>query len=277
MALRLSLKVGLKRCTGMYGTSHYRRAPRRVQLLYDPGNFHRTIPMSEAPTNEQERKLAARVAELTELLGHLANCWDDERRQLARQLHDNLGSSMTALTMHLGLLAQQLPAEGKARDRAGQMKNLLTNIIETNRTMQLALWNDKLEFLGIKAALNELASQSVGGQGPVVRASLPDDDVQCSREQGVVLLRCAEEGLRNVRAHAQASEAELVLDDDGEQLMLTVRDNGIGPAGSVGDSQNCHGLRVLRERARILGGTLELSAHPDGGTALTLVLPRVAV
>lgn len=229
--------------------------------------------MSEAPTTEQERQLAARVAELTELLGHLANCWDDERRQLARQLHDNLGSSMTALTMHLGLLAQQLPAEGKARDRAGQMKNLLNNIIETNRTMQLALWNDKLEFLGIKAALSELAAQP--GEGPAVRASLPDDEVQCSREQGVLLLRCAEEGLRNARAHAQASQADLVLDDDGEQLMLTVRDNGIGPSGGVGDSPGWHGLRVLRERARLLGGTLELSAHPDGGAALRLVLPHV--
>jgi signal transduction histidine kinase len=228
--------------------------------------------MSEAPTTEQERQLAARVAELTELLGHLANCWDDERRQLARQLHDNLGSSMTALTMHLGLLAQQLPAEGKARDRAAQMKNLLTTIIETNRQMQLSLWNDKLEFLGIQAALTELASQFGAQEGLAVRASLPDEEVQCSREQGVVLLRCAEEGLRNVQAHAQATEAELVLDDDGEQLMLTVRDNGAGPAGA---SVGSHGLRLLRERARLLGGTLELSAHPDGGAALTLMLPRV--
>jgi signal transduction histidine kinase len=58
--------------------------------------------------------------------------------------------------------------------------------------------------------------------------------------------------------------------------MLTVRDNGIGPSGGVGDSPSCHGLRMLRERARILGGTLELSTHPEGGAALTLVLPRVS-
>lgn len=234
--------------------------------------------MSEAapptPTTEQERQLAARVAELAELLGHLANCWDDERRQLARQLHDNLGSSMTALTMHLGLLAQQLPAEGKARDRAAQMKNLLTTIIETNRKMQLDLWNDKLEFLGIKAALAELASQFGPDQGLAVRANLPDEEVQCAREQGVVLLRCAEEGLRNVRAHARAGQAEIILDDDGDQLMLTVRDNGIGPQEGMMEQPSCHGLRLLRERARLLGGTLELAAHPEGGAALTLVLPR---
>src|SRR3954469_9447939 len=113
-----------------------------------------SAPAPQQPDIDLERQVAERTAELTELLGYLVTCWDDERRQLARQLHDTLGSSMTALTMHLGLLTQQLPAEHKAlRERGGQMKQLLANIIETNRTMQLALWNDKLEFLGVKAAL----------------------------------------------------------------------------------------------------------------------------
>lgn len=230
------------------------------------------------PRTELERQLAARVAELTELLGHLTACWDDERRQLARQLHDNLGSSMTALTMHLGLLAQQLPAESRARERSAQMKQLLATIIDTNRKMQLSLWNDKLEFLGVKAALSELVDEFGRANNITARASLPEENVECAPEQGVALLRCAEEGLRNVLAHARASEVELVLDDDGDQIMLTVRDNGVGPgtgAGTgAGAAHGCHGLRLLRERARFLGGTLELSARPAGGAALTLVLPR---
>jgi signal transduction histidine kinase len=226
-----------------------------------------------ASPTDNEQQLAARVANLSELLGHLANCWDDERRQLARQLHDNLGSSMTALTMHLGLLAQQLP-EGKARDRAAQMKTLLNTIIETNRQMQLDLWNDKLEFLGIKAALSELATQFSAEKGIRARASLPDEEPQYTREQGVLLLRCAEEGLRNVAAHARATEAEVIFDDDGDQAMLTVRDNGAGFAGQPEETLTCHGIRLLRERARLLGGTLVLSARPEGGVALTLTLPH---
>jgi signal transduction histidine kinase len=240
------------------------------------------IPMTASapslPSTEHEQQLAARVAELSELLGHLANSWDDERRLLARQLHDNLGSSMTALTMHLGLLAQQLPAEGKARDRAAQMKQLLTNIIETNRKMQLALWNDKLEFLGVKAALTELAAQFSQESGIAARASLPDEDVQYTREQGVLLLRCAEEGLRNVQAHAGASQAEVILDDDGEQAMLTVRDNGGGMVAAtpeIPEATSRYGLRLLRERARLLGGSVTLDSRPEGGMALTLMLPRL--
>ena len=82
--------------------------------------------------------VADRTAELSEMLGYLAACWDEERRLLARQLHDSLGSSMTALTMHLALLSSHLK-EQPQRDRAAQMKQLLNNVIETNRKMQFTV------------------------------------------------------------------------------------------------------------------------------------------
>jgi signal transduction histidine kinase len=181
---------------------------------------------------------------------------------------------MTALTMHLGLLSKGL-TDTKSLDRAGQMKTLLNGIIETNRQVQLTLWNDKLEFLGIKAALSELVAEFGREHGIKARVSLPDDDDAYPRGQGVALLRCAEEGLRNALQHARASQVDVILDDDGEQLMLTVRDDGAGleRADSV-ESLDCHGLRLLRERARALGGSVTLAGVEGGGAALTMVLPR---
>lgn len=223
-----------------------------------------------------------RTAELTEMLGYLAACWDEERRLLARQLHDSLGSSMTALTMHLALLTQHIPAENQSmRDRSAQMKQLLAQIIETNRKMQLELWNDKLEFLGLKAALAELVPGLAAAHGIKARTSLPDEDVSYTRTQGVVLLRCAEEGLRNAAAHARATLVDVILDDDGDQVMLTVRDNGAGlPEHSCADellaSTSCHGLRLLRERARFLGGSLQLRSQEGGGATLCMTLPKAA-
>ena len=233
-----------------------------------------TAPDPHHPDPDLERLVAERTAALTELVTHLMSSWDDERRLLARQLHDSLGSSMTALTMHLGLLSKGL-TDARSLDRAGQMKTLLNGIIETNRQVQLTLWNDKLEFLGIKAALTELVAGFGQEHGIQAEVSLPDDDDAYPRGQGVALLRCAEEGLHNALRHARASKVDVILDDDGEQLMLTVRDDGVGldQAASVA-SLDRHGLRLLRERARALGGSVTLMPVASGGTALTMVLPR---
>ena len=214
--------------------------------------------------------------DLAELLGHMTSRWDDERRQLARQLHDSLGSSMTALSMHLGLLAKKLPDDQALQDRSAQMKQLLLNIINTNRDMQLALWNDKLEFLGVKAAIAEAVSEFGVAAAITARASLPEEDAAYTREQNVALLRCAEEGLKNVAAHAGATEVDVVLDDDGEQVMLTVVDNGAGPGDVQMGTLTHHGLRMLRARAARLGGALTFGAGPAGGALLRMTLPVAA-
>ena len=218
-----------------------------------------------------------RSDDLAELLGHMTSRWDDERRQLARQLHDSLGSSMTALSMHLGLLAKKLPDDQALQDRSAQMKQLLLNIINTNRDMQLALWNDKLEFLGVRAAIAEAVSEFGLAHGAIAaRTSLPDDDAAYTREQNVALLRCVEEGLQNVAAHAGATQVDVVLDDDGEQVMLTVVDNGTGPGAAQIGTLAHHGLRMLRARAAHLGGDVTFGAGPAGGALLRMTLPLAA-
>lgn len=235
-----------------------------------------SAPAPEQFEAELERRVAERTAALVELLGHQTSCWDDERRLLARKLHDSLGSSMTALTMHLALLTQQMPKEKVLQDRSGQMKTLLMNIIEANRDLQLALWNDKLEFLGIKPALCEVVEDFCRANQLTGRVSLPDEDASYPRQHNVALLRSVEEGLRNVSKHARATEVDVILDDNDEEIMLTVRDNGIGPGHGKPDALDCHGLRMLHQRARYLGGEVSLRPGPEGGSVLTMLLPRGA-
>ena len=230
--------------------------------------------MSPLPKHYPHAALAQahRAADLAELLGHVNACWDEERRALSRQMHDSLGSSLTALTMHLSLLAQKMPPERALQERVAQMKQLLLKVIDSNRQMQLRLWNDKLEFLGLKVALGELAAEFGETQRIALRCSLPDEEPDCPRSHRVALLRVLEEGLRNIAAHAQASGVELILDDNDEAIMLTLRDNGIGGAAPDGR----HGLRTLRERVHYLGGTLGIASATGHGTTLTVTLPKPA-
>ncbi|HAT32131.1 MAG TPA: histidine kinase, partial [Janthinobacterium sp.] len=195
---------------------------------------------------------------------------------LARQLHDSMGSSLTALSMHLSLLATQMPQERALQDRVAQMKQLLQNVIESNREMQMKLWNDKLEFLGAGVALAELAARFGEGGDVTVRCSLPEDELDCPRAHGVALLRTLEEGLSNIAAHALASEVDIVVDDNEDALTLTVKDNGVGAPGAAAESGDKHGLRALRERLRYLGGNLTLTANAPRGSILTATLPKSA-
>jgi signal transduction histidine kinase len=237
-----------------------------------------SLPAQQEQHPDQQDAL--RSADLSDLLGHLHTCWDNERRSLSRQLHDSLGSSLTALTMHLGLLMQKMPQEPALQDRAAHMKKLLMQIVETNRQMQLKLWNDKLEFLGVRVALGELVAQFGEQHQLVARCSLPEDELQCPRSHGIVLLHTLEEALRNIAAHAQASEVDVIVDDNEDEVMMTVKDNGVGLTGPVaaalGQVSGKFGLRMARERAAYLGGTLTLSAGAERGVTLTMILPKPA-
>ncbi|WP_084640466.1 sensor histidine kinase [Duganella phyllosphaerae] len=237
------------------------------------------MPMSVPVPPEHHE--AQRSADLSELLGHVHTCWDNERRSLSRQLHDSLGSSLTALTMHLGLLMQKLPDDQALQDRAGHMKKLLNQIVETNRQMQIKLWNDKLEFLGVRVALGELVEQFGQQHNITARSSLPDDELDCPRSHGIVLLHTLEEALRNIVAHAGATEVDVIVDDNEDEVMMTVKDNGVGLAAAAttaaapaGADQVKFGLRMARERAAYLGGTLTLAPGHAGGAMLTMILPK---
>jgi signal transduction histidine kinase len=235
-----------------------------------------SLPAQQEQHPDQQDAL--RSADLSDLLGHLHTCWDNERRSLSRQLHDSLGSSLTALTMHLGLLMQKMPQEPALQDRAAHMKKLLLQIVETNRQMQLKLWNDKLEFLGVRVALGELVAQFGEQHQLAARCSLPEDELQCPRSHGIVLLHTLEEALRNIAAHAQASEVDVIVDDNEDEVMLTVKDNGIGLGGPVaavlGQVSGKFGLRMARERAAYLGGRLTLASGAERGVTLTMILPK---
>ena len=234
------------------------------------------VPQAEHANHADKQ----RIADLSELLGHVNASRDQERRVLARHMHDSLGSSLTALTMHIGLLAEQMPLDPALQQRTAQIRQLLQGLVENNRALQTTLWNDKLEFLGPAVALADAADQFAGQHQMTVRCSLPDDDLACSPEHGVALLRALEEGLGNIAAHAKAGSVDVIVDDNDEVLMLTVKDDGIGLQGGAPANlqglHGLHGLRLVRERVRHLGGTLTLTQNPGRGASLTVTLPKCA-
>jgi PAS domain S-box-containing protein len=227
----------------------------------------------KAHETQLEALVAARTVEVSELIGHLETTREEEKRAIARELHDDLGSALTALNMHLSLIFQQMPDEPKFTERAAKIKALLSSITGATRRIQIGLRPDKLDVFGIKVAITEQAAEFEKYSGVRCEASVPDDALSYAPRVDIALFRMVQEALNNIAKHAKATQVDVVLDDTDDEIILTVRDNGIGiPAERSGTVT--HGLRGMRERAGYLGGSVRINSAPGKGTVITITIPK---
>lgn len=231
----------------------------------------------KAHETQLEALVAARTFEVSELIGHLETTREEEKHAIARELHDDLGSALTALNMHLSLLFQQMPPEPKFTERSFKIKALLSSITDATRRIQNGLRPDKLDVFGVKIAIAEQAAEFEKYSGVVCNASLPDDQLVYAPRVDIALFRMVQEALNNIAKHAQATHVDVILDDTDDEIVLTVRDNGIGiPQGQPTDVVT-HGLRGMRERAGYLGGSVRVGTGALGhGTTIMITIPKTA-
>lgn len=229
----------------------------------------------KAHETQLEALVASRTAEVNELIGHLETTREEEKKAIARELHDDLGSALTALNMHLSLVFQQMPEEPKFTERMAKIKTLLGSITTATRRIQNGLRPDKLDVFGIKVAIAEQALEFEKYSGISCDASLPDDALSYAPRVDIALFRMVQESLNNIAKHAQASHVDVILDDTDDEIILNIRDNGIGIAPDRLTDVLTHGLRGMRERATYLGGSVTVGNAPNGGTLISATIPKI--
>ena len=202
---------------------------------------------------------------------------EDERRRLARDLHDGVGQNLTALKHRLAQLATALPAgDGPLRDQFDKAIALCADTLEDTRNMSRLLRPPILDDLGLEAALRWLVrsqSESSGAEVTLEMEPLPalDTDLQ------TLLFRVAQEALNNVAKHADAHQVMVRLVARGGLLQLQVVDDGCGCDPAVVLKAGGSGVGGMRERLRLYGGGLELHSVPGEGTRLRAVVPLDSV
>ncbi|MBN1372975.1 MAG: sensor histidine kinase [Anaerolineaceae bacterium] len=198
-----------------------------------------------------------------------------ERRRMARELHDTLSQGLAGLILQIEAAGAHLDNQNTDKAQA-VLRQALTRARETLADARRAI-GDLREIPGVDpdlvTALEEEIERFQGLTGISCQADL---DVRCEVPEALreTVARVAAEGLFNIAMHAQASQASLKLSCGGEELFLSLRDDGIGfdPGSAVGASGH-YGLLGLRERCRLAGGTLEISSRPGEGSQLTVRLP----
>ena len=207
----------------------------------------------------------------------LVQVQEEERRSLARELHDRVGQSLIALNLNLTIIQAEL-FKGYTEQLATRMADsiqLVSQVITLVRDVMSNLRPTILDDYGLESALQTYVHEFQNRYGiPVLfeKRIPPIPRLESSIE--ITLLRIAQEALTNVARHAQASQAVLSLRLDEKQVYLAIEDNGVGiPEPEGGNRVRSHGLKIMRERAEALEGSLKIRSMPGKGTTIEVGIP----
>ncbi|HTJ91757.1 MAG TPA: histidine kinase [Pararobbsia sp.] len=210
---------------------------------------------------------------IRELADRSESAREDERKRLARELHDDLAQSLLALRLQIGVAAYEF---GKMSPVFGErVKSMIALVDESIKVLRDAISSLRPVALdmGVLAVLEWLADQWMSDHGLSCQFSSNVQAVPLSEKSTTAVFRIAQEALRNVARHAQASHSSVSLNQSDSHYVLEIRDNGCGFDPSS-RSPTSFGLVGIRERASALGGTLEIDSAPGQGTAVRINIPK---
>jgi two-component system CheB/CheR fusion protein len=231
----------------------------------------RTSQLEAAVVEQEEAKLS-----MTTLLHRLVNAQEDERHRIARDLHDHFGQQLT--TLRLALDRSQQKQRGNGAEHDEDIARALALTQQIGRDLDFLAWELRpaaLDELGLAAALPRFVTEWSAHVGiPAEFRFGGFENGQISRDAEVAFYRVAQEALNNVSKHAHASRADVVLSASDGQVVLVVEDDGVG-FDAAGDGFGAKGLGLagMRERAALVGATLEVESAAGRGTSIFLRRP----
>jgi PAS domain S-box-containing protein len=222
-----------------------------------------------------ERKRAEAERARTELLTRLVFAQEDERRRIAREMHDQFGEQLTALALRIRTLKDACGDHDEWRAHVESIEAIAQRL---DRDVDHLIWELRptaLDDLGLRAALANYVrdwSNRIGISAKLHTSGLLDDRLSSDAE--TALYRIAQEALTNVAKHARAEHVDILLERRADHVMLIIEDDGLGfdPAAAEGTGQG-FGLLGMQERAGLIGATLEIESSAGKGTT---VLVRMA-
>ena len=208
---------------------------------------------------------------LRQLVAHQDRIRENERKRIAREIHDELGQHLLVLRIDVSMLGR---AENEHPKLGERIEAILQHIDATMKSVRAIINNLRPSVLdlGLYAALEWQAEEFQRRSGIACDLVAEDDDLELDDSVSTVLFRIVQEALTNVLRHAKASRVHIELKRRSGDLIMTIADNGVGMQLSQKSEQSSFGLVGIRERLHILGGELNVDSN-QSGTTLTVTLP----
>ena len=223
---------------------------------------------------QAETALRNSEAELRALTASLFTAQEDERRRIARDLHDDVTQQLAFTSIELGRLAAAVPANFEhGRKQLRSLQSKITQVSNEVRRVSHGLHPCILDDLGLSAALEVFCEDFAKAESIKVMFDGEVDEARLSKTGASTLYRIAQECLRNAAKHAHPTEVHVALSNDEMDMHLLVRDNGIGIPLDGEPSRPGLGLVSMKERIRLVNGKLSIASQPGQGTSVTSSVP----
>ncbi len=224
---------------------------------------------------QAESELLKSQQELRNFSARLQHLREQERTNLAREIHDELGQALTALKMDLSWLSSRLPEENEAlHSKAASMSQVIGATTETVRRMSTELRPGLLDDLGLIAAMEWQTTEFAKRTGIKCKLVFKPEEIAVERDMATAFFRIFQEVLTNVARHSQATKVTASLKEKAGTLELMVSDNGRGIANEEISSSKSLGLTGIRERVYHLKGKVEIKGKPGKGTTVKVRIAR---
>jgi two-component system, NarL family, sensor histidine kinase UhpB len=236
---------------------------RRVEIGDAGGDARRLAAAFNAMLDrlETERRESAAMALTVQ---------ERERRRIARELHDEVGQTLTAMLLQIESFHADAPPT--LRGHLDELRETARSGAEDVRRIAQRLRPEALEELGLQSALVVLSDRFAEQAGVRLTRSI-ENDLLLRTQDELVVYRVAQEALTNIARHAGATHVELVLDlDEDGAVVLCIRDDGRG--FDPGAQTSTYGVQGMRERAMLIGATIRIESASPGGTEIVLRVPR---
>jgi hypothetical protein len=246
------------------------------QLRDGDAKFYTVILRDVSERVRTLEHLAQSREELRELASAASTAREEEKARIARELHDEIAQSMSALKMDIGFVRASEggadPALGKRLDR---MEAQIVVTIAAMRRIAADLRPLSLDDLGLIAAVETLAQTFERRSGVLVRLAVSDPDLRVAPLQATAIYRIVQESLTNIAKHANAANVDILIARNGDTLTVTVSDDGVGFPSGAARKPHSYGLLGIRERAYLLKGEASVKSEPGKGTTVSVALPVV--
>lgn len=228
----------------------------------------------EARLRRQRDRDVQLTNELHRLSAKIVSAQEDERRMIARELHDEVGQALAAIRVELAYARQPGERPEIVTRRLDEVRAITEGALHSIRDLSHLLHPAALDDLGLVAALDALLRSFEQRQGVQTALTAELADVRLPQGLEITIYRIAQEALNNIARHAMARHCRLLVSMPAGRIRIVVADDGVGfSLGQAGAAAEGLGLIGIRERAGQFGGTLEIESAPGYGTRLIVDLP----